>query len=270
MIISVRMDKITSKLKQVVRTRGYFPRVRRARGYLLNAVLSRRARGPKPSWFQLTWSFVPWWLSFESGEELTKHAHPWITFPAVRFLERTVRPDWRVFEFGSGASTLFFALRCREVYTVEHDNGWAEKVQKSLDRLGIFNCQLRLIPAELKQISDQGKAYFRYGSTFDGWEDHTFESYVKSIDDHPDRSLDLVLIDGRAREACIQHAIAKVSPGGVLVLDNSERPSYQATMNEVPNNWFRLEFPGPSAKAEFFSKTTVWIVPPLRSRTARS
>ncbi len=260
-IIIPALRKIISKIKRVVRTRGYFLRARRARGYFLNAVLSRRAHGPRPSWFQLASSFVPWWLSFDAGEELTKRARPWITYPAVRFLERKLQSDWQVFEFGSGASTLFFALRCREICAVEHDTAWVEKVQRSLDGFGISNCRLRLIPAELKQISGEGTNSFRYGSKHDGWEEYVFEKYARSIDDLADRSVGLVLVDGRAREACLRHAIPKVSPGGVLVLDNSERPGYQAAINEVPNSWLRFEFPGPSAQAEFFSNTTIWVVP---------
>ncbi|GEM_PF-446687 len=246
------MSEIRSRIKQAGR---------RARGYFEHAMLSRRESGPKPSWFELACSFVPWWRSFEAEEELTKHSLPWITFPAVSFLRRSLRPYWRVFEFGSGASTVFFALRCREVYAVEHDIVWAEKVQRSLDSLSIVNCRLRHIEAEMKQVSLDLADRLRYRSKCERWAGCSFESYVRSIDDHADRSLDLVVVDGRAREACLRHAISKVSPGGMLVLDNSERARYQAAMSEVPNNWFRLEFPGPCARTEFFTKTTVWIVP---------
>ena len=48
-------------------------------------------------------------------------------------------------------------------------------------------------------------------------------SYATFIDSFPDHSFDLIVIDGRARAACIQHAIRKVKKGGYLLIDNSER-----------------------------------------------
>jgi hypothetical protein len=145
------------------------------------------------------------------------------------------------------------------VYSVEHDVTWADKVRKSLDDLGISNCELRYIggrPNPVPPDTDDSS----YGSMCEGWEDYTFRNYVTSIEEHRDRSLDLVLIDGRAREACLRHALTKVRPGGMLVLDNSERPRYQAALSDVPTGWSRLDFPGPSARADFFSRTTIWIV----------
>lgn len=237
------------------------PAVRRVRAYLEHAVLSRRGADPKPSWLQLAASFIPWWGSFGADDELTKHSVPWFTYPTVRFLRRHVRPQWRVFEFGSGASTIFFALRCQEVFAIEHDSLWAEKVQRSLDKLGIGNCRLQHIEAETKKVSSSFVDRLEYGSMFEGWEDCAFENYVKSIDNHADQSLDVVVIDGRARADCLRHAIDKVAPGGILILDNSERARYQAAMNEVPNDWVRLELPGPCARTEFFTKTTIWFAP---------
>jgi hypothetical protein len=231
---------------------------RRALGYYDQAVQSRRGPLSKPSWCELARSFPPWWRSFQADEEISRQCLPWLTFPAVSFLKRSLRPHWRVFEFGSGASTVFFALRCRKVFSIEHDAGWATKVCSALDALGISNCRLRHIAPERNQprtVTDCPP----YGSQFDGYEDCTFESYVRSIDDHADGSLDLVLVDGRAREACLWHAIHKVRPGGILVLDNTERPRYHHAMSKIPSHWRRMEFPGPCAGADFFTKTTVWV-----------
>ncbi len=54
----------------------------------------------------------------------------------------------------------------------------------------------------------------------------SFEKYVRSIDRFIDKSLDLVIIDGRARLSCITHALKKIRPGGYLMLDDSERERY--------------------------------------------
>jgi hypothetical protein len=49
---------------------------------------------------------------------------------------------------------------------------------------------------------------------------------VKCIDSYPDQFFDLVLVDGRARKGCIEHAIKKIRSNGYLVLDNSSTKEY--------------------------------------------
>ncbi|MBI5865097.1 MAG: hypothetical protein HZB38_11440 [Planctomycetes bacterium] len=48
------------------------------------------------------------WKASLDGASALDDERPWITFAATRFLERAVRPGSRVFEWGSGGSTLFF------------------------------------------------------------------------------------------------------------------------------------------------------------------
>lgn len=228
--------------------------IRRAIAYVDNVRAVRGGPEPKPSLLQLVYCFVPWWFSFHGRETLNRRAVPWVTFPAVEFLKRSVRADSRVFEFGSGASTIFFARRCKEVHSIEHDIAWAEKVGTTVRSMGLSNCRLRYIPP-VPCAANHGT----YSSQFPGYVDCDFEDYVRSIDEHPDASLDLVLVDGRSRDASVMHAIRKVRPGGMLVLDNTERPRYREAIMHVPKTWTRRTFRGPSAAAEFFTETTIWI-----------
>ena len=50
---------------------------------------------------------------------------PWFSYSAIDFLKIFLRKTHRVFEFGSGGSTLFFADRCASVESVEEDPSWA-------------------------------------------------------------------------------------------------------------------------------------------------
>ena len=56
---------------------------------------------------------------------------PWWTFTASDEVQRFLRqrPDARVFEWGSGASTVWLAKRATSVVSVEHDASWAEAVR---------------------------------------------------------------------------------------------------------------------------------------------
>ena len=57
---------------------------------------------------------------------------PWWTYSAIDLVEtwlRSHRRPIRVFEFGSGASTLWLARRVDEVHTVEHHAGFAARIR---------------------------------------------------------------------------------------------------------------------------------------------
>ena len=49
---------------------------------------------------------------------------PWYTWPAVEYLEQLDFSGRKVFEYGSGNSTLWWAERVREVISCEHDPVW--------------------------------------------------------------------------------------------------------------------------------------------------
>lgn len=46
--------------------------------------------------------------------------YPWLTYPAVQFLEGRIRAEFRVFEYGSGSSTLWWSRRVASVVSCDH------------------------------------------------------------------------------------------------------------------------------------------------------
>jgi predicted O-methyltransferase YrrM len=185
---------------------------------------------------------------------------PWITFPAIRFLERVIRPHMRVFEYGSGGSTLFFARRVREVISIEHDPVWALRVGENLQKKALNHCQIRCVVAELSLATTRQDPAdpHAYRSHDLASEDKQFIQYASSIDSHPDHSLDIILIDGRARPSCFLHSIPKVRCGGYIVWDNTEREYYWPGMRLAPVYFQLLDFPGPTPYAQLFTRTSVW------------
>ncbi|MBI5865098.1 MAG: hypothetical protein HZB38_11445 [Planctomycetes bacterium] len=97
-----------------------------------------------------------------------------------------------------------------------------------------------------------------YASSDPRYPGRTFEAYVRAIDQHPDATFDVILVDGRARPACIQHAIPKLKPSGWLVLDNADREHYQAAIRLLLGRWERRDFAGPIPYTEHFVCTTAW------------
>ncbi len=150
---------------------------------------------------------------------------PWWTFPAIDAVDRwlAARSDVHVFEYGSGASTVWLARRAAHVVSVEHDVGFATI---AAPMLALPNVQLRVI----EPVRASGTP--RAGSGRSGYEDCDFSAYVDSIADGAAR-YDLIIIDGRARDACLRRAWDCLGPGGLVVFDNSRRRRYQASLESV-------------------------------------
>lgn len=141
---------------------------------------------------------------------------PWWTFDAAERVEAWLcaRPGARVLEWGSGASTLWLAARAGEVHSVEHHAGWAQALAPRLPA----SVDLRVV----EPVASPDPAV---GSAKPGHAGLDFSAYVDAIDDVPGE-LDLVVIDGRAREACLPRALARLAPDGLVVFDNVDRRRY--------------------------------------------
>jgi len=166
--------------------------------------------------------FPVWWKYQQKNNKPLQNDQPWIAFKAERFLREILRKDMKIFEYGSGSSTLYFSRRVAQVFSIEHHQGWFEQLQQMIDQQALKNVDCRLIEPETVN-ENQDPAYL---SSLPLYHHETFEIYVKSIDTFPDEYFDLVMIDGRARTDCIARAKNKIKCGGYLVVDNSERKHY--------------------------------------------
>ncbi|MDT4902398.1 MAG: hypothetical protein QOJ37_1661 [Pseudonocardiales bacterium] len=145
---------------------------------------------------------------------------PWWTYRAIdvvdSWLSAHPKPI-RVYEYGSGASTLWLSRRADEVYTVEHHRGFAEHIAPTL--AGQPNIHMRIVepvPSTSPVVSSQKE----------GNADLDFADYVNSIG-AVDGAFSLIVIDGRAREACLRAAIPRLDPDGLIVFDNTRRRRYR-------------------------------------------
>lgn len=131
-------------------------------------------------------------------------SEPWLTELAndmlkTRFMDFTLwlqKPV--VFEFGSGASTLWLHPKCKELISIEHDQEWHETIKKEFELKGYKTNNLFL-------------------------REQPYNDYVESFKDN---TFDVIIVDGRNRNACIRSSIPKLKTNGWLVLDNSEREHY--------------------------------------------
>lgn len=168
-----------------------------------------------------------------------------MTFDAIDELRAFLRKGMRVFEYGSGGSSLFWLAFGAELVSIEHDPEWHAILA---DRLrGLPGVDYRLIlpapigPAEAAGDPADPQAY---RSTDERVLQHAFQTYATAIDAFPEGTFDVVAIDGRARPSCIMHAIPRVKKGGLLVLDNAERGYYLEKTSGFLNGFDKREYKG--------------------------
>jgi hypothetical protein len=145
---------------------------------------------------------------------------PWWTYGAITAVEQwlTSRPiPATVFEYGSGASSVWLARRAGRVHSVEHHAGFAELMQAELS--GHPNASVHVV--EPVPCADPSVP-----SRKEGHDGLDFAEYVAAIDEVPGM-FDLVVIDGRAREACLAASVERLAADGLIVFDNSRRRRYR-------------------------------------------
>ena len=159
-----------------------------------------------------------WFRSFREKASIDADGNPlpWITYPAIDFLARRIRPEMTVFEYGSGGSTRWWASRVSRVVSCEHDAAWYQKVRRNLPE----NAELHHVP--LDYGGDYCQKILAYESAFD-----------------------LVVVDGRDRINCAVNALTALKPDGVVIWDNSERSRYAPGFKALEERGFKkLEFTG--------------------------
>ena len=87
-------------------------------------------------------NIVPYLRFFMSAQSPLELELPWWSLSAIRELEKHLNPKHRVFEWGSGGSSVFLAKRCKELTTIEQDQHWFDQVEKIINDNQIKNSRL--------------------------------------------------------------------------------------------------------------------------------
>ena len=118
---------------------------------------------------------------------------PWYTYPAIEYLSQFDYSNKKIFEFGCGNSSKFWAARAKKVVSIEDNLKWFAKWQQEMK-------------ATNQQVlwRDEGEIY----------ENAILESKEK---------FDVIIVDGKRREKCCETALLRLSKGGMIILDDSDR-----------------------------------------------
>lgn len=197
---------------------------------------------------------------------------PWITYPAIDFLNSFLVGKSTAFEWGMGGSTIFLRRLVAQLVSVEHDGKWYEEALGALRSCHLNDFRVRyLIPRYRSRCvymppEEIGESKDIYESALPKLKNMSFKKYVTHIDRWPNDFFDLILVDGRARTACCSAAAPKVKRGGVIVLDNSDYQRYQEPLEILERTdflgWERQDFLGPGPCSTCIGwRTTIWRRP---------
>jgi hypothetical protein len=143
---------------------------------------------------------------------INKEPVPWFTYPAIEYIFQLDFREKRIFEFGSGNSTIFWSNRCKFLASVEDDKEWYEKI---LDK----------VPTDVDYIFAESK-----------------KEYIESVLKYSEK-FDVIIIDGKFRWDCALNAIQMLDDEGFIILDNSDWHEQTANLFRE-NNLIEVDMSG--------------------------
>jgi len=172
---------------------------------------------------------IGWFTAFDQKQAVDGQgkALPWVTYSFIDFIRDRINKTQHIFEYGSGSSTIFYAERAGKVTSVEHDQGWFDKVK------GTSPANAEMIFCALQRDGEYAKKATLL-----------------------DQKFDIIIVDGRDRVNCCKYSLAALSADGVIVLDDSEREVYEPARALLKDKGFKeISFSGISPGL-FYEKAT--------------
>jgi predicted O-methyltransferase YrrM len=154
---------------------------------------------------------------------------PFLGVATIAQLEKIIKPKFRILEFGSGGSTVWFAERCGLIRTHEGSFEVVEKIYYELQKRGL-----------------ERKVEFVFNARY--------PRFITHYDNH---TFDLILIDGRSRFVNLQASISSLKCDGWVLLDNAEQPKHKECIDLMTKlGWPRIDTRGyrKTAIASFWRK----------------
>lgn len=135
---------------------------------------------------------------FQRFDPTNNLVEPWLTHPSMDVIKSWDLADKKVLEWGSGLSTIWWADKCKYVYSIEADRNWFARIVELKNGTGL-----------------QAKAEIHYRNVQEG--DQT------KIDFYTDVPAwfqpNIVVVDGVLRYECILKALTLPRPL-TLIVDN--------------------------------------------------
>ncbi|NFR87440.1 MULTISPECIES: hypothetical protein [unclassified Clostridium] len=135
---------------------------------------------------------------------------PWLSYGIIDILKSRINKGMKVFEYGSGNSTIWWSERVEKVISVEHDRKWYE-ILKNNKKYNFNN----LIYASLDNTNEYETAILTTNNLYD-----------------------IIVIDGRKRVKCSKVCLKSLKDNGVIIWDDSNREYYKEGIDMLKKNGF--------------------------------
>lgn len=187
---------------------------------------------------QIAKNKIGWRKSFMEGFSQDDNGNPipWMTYSFIDFISDKLNKNHTIFEYGCGASTLFFAPKVKKIVTLESNAMWKRLMEARLTKAGITNVEIILME--------------------DGFINPDYEHFAKTYSRKFDQEFDYIFVDSLKRAECAKHSYVALKDDGTLVVDDAERKSYKKIFKFFEKkNFIRQDFLG-IAPGQFYVKNT--------------
>jgi len=212
------------------------------------------------------------WLESKAFNRSVKNGElvPWITYPALSYLEKVDFSNLSCVEFGSGASTFWFASRCKNFETFEFDEAYFRWLSENpamegvncVDASGVLNYFTRtnhdLEKYQLQIDLDLDNLKVKQ-SSFNGSSECQGGYLITKIREEIAKA-DCVFIDGGPRNFLIALAAEQLRSEALLVIDNSDSEYVQSGVAQLKSLRFReIPFVGNGPLNPYQWQTSIFI-----------
>jgi hypothetical protein len=197
-------------------------------------------------------------LIYFRGYKLLFPNSPYYTPGAVRALKKLLHQNIKMFEYGCGKSSIWYAKQVQEYIAVEHEKSWYEQISEKIRELNLSNCTLLYIP-----LNEENNK-FNWRTDWSPYKqlpripkNPKFLDYIRSISKFPDKYFNFIVIDGRERVHCLMEALPKLKDNGYILFDDTNRPRYKEIF-QILKDWQKRSFDfGLAQTTLFFRKNNI-------------
>ncbi|WP_017293787.1 class I SAM-dependent methyltransferase [Geminocystis herdmanii] len=172
-------------------------------------------------------------LASEKPVDSLSQPIPWYTYPAIEFIEDKIKSDFKVFEYGSGHSTLWWANKVQEIVSIESNKNWHNYLKSSLTKL---------------EKSENINLYLSEEA----------QDYIQKINEFPPHYFDVIIVDGEHRPECAKEAYLRLKENGFIILDDTDREYYDDILRFLDQEgFFRIDFVGMTPSLVYKNSTSI-------------
>lgn len=143
--------------------------------------------------------------------------YPWWSYNAIFHVDKIVKGK-KIFEYGTGGSTIRYSKLAKSIVSVEDDLKWFEMMNKKLAEQKITNVNLLYVAFDFRSPKNFGSS-----------------EYLNAVNNG---DFDIIIIDGQdhtfqERITCFRHVEPMMKPGQYIIMDDYWRYEELSTTNNA-------------------------------------